>query len=478
MDAWLLSRARRVGTEMKRREGHGGAAEGGAETGAHESGVAAPLLMLLACVAGLAYVSDEALVPATRGAARTLGLTRGTAAALLMGLATSSPEMFVSASGAFYTGAADVSVSSIVGSGLVAMTLVPALCAFWAPRGSLEIHDKAAFFRDVGFYVVSLALVTWFSFDGDFTARECALLVGVYGVYAGALVLWPEHRARAPSISPALRPTPASGAVAGMDSIPLNGASNIAVRRDYGTVLTDSENEDEETKSAHGHSHGGGGGDHAHAHAHAHAIPSRLSVSSSDADSDSDDEPDWAPSFFTFIFPPYRLSKAQVRTYWLPVFGVSVLYMAVLSEGAVSACVALANRLGLTQTFLGVVLLGMGTQIEDLVAYAAMARRRGGGSAALAGNLGSQVLGLCLGVGLPVLTAVLVTGTPIRVHAEADTLRAELVVLIATALFAALAVRGHLSRRIDAPILVVTYVAGVLALQLLVGFSAAASIPV
>ena len=160
------------------------------------------------------------------------------------------------------------------------------------------------------------------------------------------------------------------------------------------------------------------------------------------------------------------MDRAYVDKYPFTLILVSAGYMTALSEVALFSCVSLAEQLGVARSVAGVVLLGVSTQVEDLVAYSAVARRRGGGSRAMAGNLSSQIVGLCVGVGLPFLVASVVRQEPVAIHHLEDAFRSVALAFASCALFAALASKGYLGAGLDVILLIGVYIVGVGALEL------------
>jgi Ca2+/Na+ antiporter len=248
----------------------------------------------------------------------------------------------------------DISVGAVLGAGLLAFTLIPAVCVVFAPDFTLEL-TSGVLIRDVLFFCAALLLLSILARDSQLTASQSGMLMSVYAPYLCILLAWtsPPHRN--------LKRTPGDQ-YAGVD---------------YGTV----------------------------------SRPEAFSDGTSSASDDSDDD-EWVPGWFKALLPPYGMDPEK---HFGKVFFLSLIFISGLSEACLQVSSLLAKGLGLTHHWTGFVLVGLGAQVEDLFASVSLAKK-GKASSAIAAIVGSQVLNISIGVGLPFCLSSVMNGNPMIVH--------------------------------------------------------------
>jgi Ca2+/Na+ antiporter len=104
------------------------------------------------------------------------------------------------------------------------------------------------------------------------------------------------------------------------------------------------------------------------------------------------------------------------------VFSMSILWVAILAWCIIGLSEMLIKFIGVGASTVGATFVALGSEIPDAVASIALARN-GYHDGAIAGAIGSQVINITLGVGLPILVSVWYNGESIKInHAETRSL--------------------------------------------------------
>ena len=93
-------------------------------------------------------------------------------------------------------------------------------------------------------------------------------------------------------------------------------------------------------------------------------------------------------------------------------FGISVVYLAVLSDVVLEITKTVSDSLGIARAVAGATVLALGAQVPDTIASMALARA-GMFDGAVSNAIGSQVINVTLGTGLPFLIFTLSQHMPI-----------------------------------------------------------------
>eukprot|EP01034_Spumella_vulgaris_P026223 gene26223-32763_t len=105
------------------------------------------------------------------------------------------------------------------------------------------------------------------------------------------------------------------------------------------------------------------------------------------------------------------LSKEELVPLWraIAVLVVSIVCIGLLASGIVSFSEAIVRHMGIDTSTLGATLVALGAEIPDTISSISLARN-GYYDGAIAGAIGSQVINISLGVGLPALFVCLTGG--------------------------------------------------------------------
>ena len=143
------------------------------------------------CFAGLAAVCDKYLVVSLETLCVRWGVREDVAGATFMAFGSAAPEIIINAIGTI-TGESDLGVGAIIGSGMIAFSCIPGLCALVA--GADLMLKRRPLARDSLFYLLALTLLTVFFSDGFITMGEAAMLFSLYVLYVGLVFASPNIR--------------------------------------------------------------------------------------------------------------------------------------------------------------------------------------------------------------------------------------------------------------------------------------------
>jgi len=159
-------------------------------------GYVAEVVLLLQCFVGLAIVCDEYMVPSLETLCRRWGIREDVAGATFMAFGSAAPEIIVNAVATIQSmnagaSAADaqttnLGVSAILGSGMIAFSMIPATCAFSSPKPLML--KRRPLLRDEGFYLLALFTLIYVIYDSVVVFSECVMLVSVYVCYLAVVI--------------------------------------------------------------------------------------------------------------------------------------------------------------------------------------------------------------------------------------------------------------------------------------------------
>merc|ERR1719197_1755370 len=159
---------------------------------AHWWGVAIQVVTVLYSFLGLAIVCDEHMVPALDMLCLRWGIPEDVAGATFMAFGSAAPEIIINVVATIQsqlskspTGQSgeqtNLGVSAILGSGMIAFSMIPATCAMFS---SHELNLKRRpLFRDEFFYLCALVTLIYIIWDGLVKFWEACVLVSIYVVY-------------------------------------------------------------------------------------------------------------------------------------------------------------------------------------------------------------------------------------------------------------------------------------------------------
>lgn len=136
----------------------------------------------------------------------------------------------------------------------------------------------------------------------------------------------------------------------------------------------------------------------------------------------------------------------SMRYYWL-VFGISLVWIIVLSWVLVESGVGLAHALGIPEVIIGLTVLAAGTSVPDLISSLVVAKQ-GRADMAISNAAGSNIFDILICLGLPWLIYIVQTGNAVQV--DTSNLLGSIALLFASIIcivFLFVYRRWHLGRR-------------------------------
>ncbi len=130
-------------------------------------------------------------------------------------------------------------------------------------------------------------------------------------------------------------------------------------------------------------------------------------------------------SILNLTFPDLKKNE----NLYLVSFGVSIVWIAMLSWAMVEIGIDMATHLGVPPAIIGLTILAAGTSIPDLLS-SVIASRRGMGNMALSNALGSNTFDILIGLGVPWLLYIWISEQTMAV--ETESLMVSVVLLFST----------------------------------------------
>ena len=161
---------------------------------------------------------------------------------------------------------------------------------------------------------------------------------------------------------------------------------------------------------------------------------------------DSDYHPDFSveeerPISGNSIIDRLLLALFPARKNYYLVFVEAILWIAGLSWGLVEMAIHISVLLHISEAIIALTVLAIGTSVPDLISSVIVARQ-GRGDMAVSNAVGSNIFDILVGLGLPFLISVLISGRPIT--AQHQNLVASAVILFASVVvFVALLLMKH-----------------------------------
>ena len=349
-------------------------------------GIVFEVILAIYSFVGIAVVADEHLATSLETLCRRLKLSEDVAGASFLALGSAAPEIiiaFVSTVKMILAGnetaedrqasafATSLAVSSILGSGMMAFTLIPGLCAMSVSRPMLLKRRPLA--RDAIVYAGSLALLYFVVLKGEAQFADASLMLILYAIYLTLTALAPAARE--------CYRTRCLG----------KEASSTAMERGAAAELVEALAAEEAAEAA--------------------------------ADDDDDDDDDGPTPWYGLPFVPIGailrrtcpdVSEGSETEHLYPVtMVVAFSWLALFSTCLSAAITRWGTLLNLPGTAMGMFIVAVGAQIPDTVQAIAVAKR-GMGSAAVASAVGSQVMNILIGLGMP-WTMSTAAGIPIDI---------------------------------------------------------------
>jgi Ca2+/Na+ antiporter len=157
----------------------------------HFYGFLIQILCMFYSFIGLAIVCDEHMVPSLDTLCHRWGIGEDVAGATFMAFGSAAPEIIINVVATIQAQTSDpettsLGISAILGSGMIAFSLIPAACGLCATS---ELHLKRRpLLRDELFYLSSLGILIYIIHDGVVHVWEAGLLLINYTVYLSVIV--------------------------------------------------------------------------------------------------------------------------------------------------------------------------------------------------------------------------------------------------------------------------------------------------
>ena len=355
-------------------------------------GVVVEFVIAVYSFVGIAVVADEHLAPSLETLCHRLNLPEDVAGASFLALGSAAPEIIIAAvstvksllagedtpeervKGAF---AQALGISSILGSGMMALTLIPGLCAMAVSQPMALKRRPVA--RDVFFYSLSLLVLYYIIEKGRADFTDAVGMLVLYAVYLTLTATAPNLRRcyRTRCLGKAASSSPMERAAADGDGL--------------GEALAKEEG-------------------------------------SPDGDDDDDDDDEGPAPWYWLPFAPLAAlmgktcPSCEIGSDTEHLYGVTMVvafgWLALFSTALSAAITRWGILLSIPGTAMGMFIVAVGAQIPDTVQAIAVAKR-GFGSMAVASAIGSQVMNILIGLGLP-WTISTCYGMPIVVPDEPE----------------------------------------------------------
>ncbi len=407
-------------------------------------GILFEIFVFLYAMLGLAVVCDDHMVVALERMCDVYKIREDVAGATFMAFGSAAPEIIVNMVGTIKQAgtyppseedldATNLGVGAILGSGMIAFLVIPAACALFSADGVQLLLKRRPLLRDVSAYSISLLMLCIFMHDGIIAFYEALCMVCFYILYV-IIVIWApsirrkyRHRILKRPVKPIVSfvhkkekkeestPSPlhqATSASAAETGLHANAHTNTAHSHKEGEeeedVFTDCDINEVDVLISHEDSAGELGQSLLPKEEHGLYI--------------EEDQGIWKrikkaiSRFVKFISQPLcflfehtcpNCEAGSPHENWFPVtFIVAFLWVSFFSN-VISACVVRWTNFTPSWaqgSFFGLLTIAVGAEIPDTIQSVTMAKR-GYGSMAVSNAIGSQVINIAIGLGLPWLIA-------------------------------------------------------------------------
>ena len=329
-------------------------------------GVIIEIWLIIYTFVGIAKVADAHLAPGLEVLCKRWSIPDDVAGASFLALGSAAPEIIISVVStikqALYSHklkaagqASALAISSIVGSGMMAFTLIPGLCAMAVDEPMKLTRRPLA--RDAVFFSLSLWMLVSCIADGVVDLTEAVTMLVLYAVYLLVLVFAPGMRMCCKGTNPSLTET-------------LNPEGDAEKGGD------DDDDDDEEEEKC----------------------PGPLDLF-------------FKPLYATISLtcPECELGKDEDK-YPIALI-MAFLWLAIMSTALSAALTRLGELLHLPIAIMGMYVVAVGAQVPDTFQAIAVAKR-GHGSMAVASATASQVINILIGLGVPWTLSAALTSRP------------------------------------------------------------------
>ena len=143
---------------------------------------------LTASFYAVCVVCDGYLVPAVEVFIQQLRIPEDIAGVTFVAFGSAAPELFLNMVAAFENDSSDLSLPAVLGSAVIAFALIPSLCILCSNHKEDTVQLSAyPIIRETGFYLMGLATFCMAIQDGEVEYEEALGLILVYIVYVGSV---------------------------------------------------------------------------------------------------------------------------------------------------------------------------------------------------------------------------------------------------------------------------------------------------
>lgn len=362
--------------------------------GAGPWAIAFEIVLFAQAFVGIAVVADNHLCVALETLCMRWAIPEDVAGASFLALGGAAPEIVINmvstAKGVLAHSNGDqhgeeaansLGISSIIGSGMLAFTLIPGLCAVACSKALSLTRRPLA--RDAGAYLISLFSLLAILDDGLVEFHEALALLVLFVIYLAII-------AGARSIRAAWR-TPVWPASLEAKLVTSEGDSAAVLR----TVAegTDEKADNESAEQPNGEN------------------PEAANGETGEDEQDEDDEEPtswWRIARVPFTPLMYAMERtcpeceadSDTASLYPITLCAALAWLALLSFVISAVVTRWAQMAGISNAVMGCYIVAVGAQVPDTVQAVAIARK-GHGSMAIASATGSQVINVLIGLGLP-----------------------------------------------------------------------------
>jgi Ca2+/Na+ antiporter len=397
-------------------------------------GIVFEIFLFLYAMLGLAIVCDDYLCVALERLCDVYNIREDVAGATFMAFGSAAPEIIVNAvstikqakakpGDASAIDATNTGVGAILGSGMIAFLVIPGACALSTDEGIQLQLKRRPLLRDVGAYATALLLLCVFFHDGRIKLYESGILVSFYLFYVMVVVFAPtvrrEYRHRILKKPKKKRKSfvkkkaTANASVADsniMDQPLLNNPEDGEANNETSFSITPGHDEDK--KSTKPRVKFGDENDGPIDVTILGAAESNEKLSLNDSGNDEDEPSGPIGKFISIVAKPLTTvfewtcfpceEGSKYENYYPITFIISFVYVSFFSF-IIGTCVqrwVLFTPDWMKGSFFGLITIAIGAEIPDTIQSVTMAKR-GYGSMAVSNALGSQIINILIGLGLP-----------------------------------------------------------------------------
>ena len=324
----------------------------------------------------MAKVCDDYFIDSLEIITRRLKISEDVAGASFMAVGSSAPELFIALIALTKPGQESIGVGTIVGSAIFNVLVIIGASA-WVAKTLL---DWKPLLRDIMFYIISLLILLLTFYDGEITYSEVFIYIATYIIYLFVLKRWKKW-------------------------VPNDLVSNELVSNDLNSSISEDTEKEVLEKS-----------DNIKKIKiyHKYSTPLNFRLIQK-----------YSKKILDLTFPDLKKNE----NLYLVSFGISIVWIALLSWAMVEIGVDMAHHLGIPAAIIGLTILAAGTSIPDLLS-SVIASRRGMGNMALSNAIGSNTFDILIGLGVPWLLYIWLSGSNVGV--ETDSLITSVLLLFST----------------------------------------------